>query len=299
MDSSLATFWDHFEELRSSLVKIFFIIALGFIVALGCYEPLMSWLIQPLSSESSHHETIQIEKVYNKQSQALSFTVPHGAFVYGDQAGVSATDLSTYRIEPGHSLKYEIAIKKADLVILSPLEGMTLVFKLSFWMGLAITAPIWSFILLQFALPGLNQQERRIIIPFVLGSFIFMGAGVCVAYFMTIPVANSYLKIFNAGIGTNLWTLSHYVDYTLILLFGHIVAFEICLILLLMVHFQILSVEWLCTKRRHMIVLAFILGALLTPPDVLTQVMLALPLIGIYELAILYGKWTKGPKSFE
>jgi len=67
-------------------------------------------------------------------------------------------------------------------------------------------------------------------------------------------------------------------------------AFEIALILFFLVHLGILTPQMMQTKRRVMILVAFIVGALLTPPDVLTQVMLALPLIGLYELALLYGK---------
>ncbi len=84
--------------------------------------------------------------------------------------------------------------------------------------------------------------------------------------------------------------MAHYLDYTLVLFLGHAIAFEISLLLLFMVHFGVLSLELLISKRRYMIVGAFIVGAVLTPPDVPTQLMLAIPLIGIYEIAIIYGK---------
>ena len=91
--------------------------------------------------------------------------------------------------------------------------------------------------------------------------------------------------------GQNAWTLNHYVNYVLLLCLGHAVAAELALLLLILVHFRFLSPSWLIAQRRYMIVLAFICGALLTPPDILTQLLLALPLIVLYEFAILYAKW--------
>ena len=111
------------------------------------------------------------------------------------------------------------------------------------------------------------------------------------AYFITLPIANQYLSLFNSAIGQNSWTLALYVNYVLFLCMGHAIAAELALLLLILVHFRCLSAEWLISKRRHMIVAAFILGALLTPPDVLTQLLMAIPLIGIYELAIWYAKF--------
>jgi sec-independent protein translocase protein TatC len=130
-------------------------------------------------------------------------------------------------------------------------------------------------------------------VPFLLGSSICMGFGIGLAYWFTIPLANQYLQAFNASLGQNAWSFAHYVDYTLLIMLGHIIAFELSLLLLLLVHFRILSPEWLVSKRRYMIILTFILAALLTPPDVITQIALAIPLILLYELAIFYAKWRR------
>lgn len=176
------------------------------------------------------------------------------------------------------------------MLILSPLEGFILTLKLSFWTGLVLTSPFWIYFLLQFILPALKQREKALILPFVFLSFIFIGLGIGVAYYYTIPWSNQYFELFNQAIGQNAWTLEAYVDYILLIFFGHAVLFEICILLGFLVHMQFISSKWLASKRRAMIVIAFILGAVLTPPDVITQLMFAIPLIGIYELAILYGK---------
>jgi len=111
------------------------------------------------------------------------------------------------------------------------------------------------------------------------------------AYLITIPIANDYLLLFNQDIGTNFWSLSSYLDYTVILMIGNAISFECAVIGIFLVQQNILSSDTLIRKRRYFIVGAFILGAILTPPDVLTQAMLAIPLMILYELIILYAKF--------
>ena len=84
--------------------------------------------------------------------------------------------------------------------------------------------------------------------------------------------------------------LTHYLDYTIFLLLANGLAFELCVLGLFAVHLGLVTAEGLLAKRRVAIVGAFILGALLTPPDVLTQIMLAIPLIVLYEGIILYAR---------
>jgi len=184
-----------------------------------------------------------------------------------------------------------------NLVIFGPIDGMSITLKVCFWMGIVLSSPCWIYLILRFAAPAFEQREWQMVIPFISLSILFLGIGVGFAYFMTIPLAKQYLELFNASIGTNLWSLSHYVDFTLFLILANAMAFELSLILFFLVHFSIVSPETLASKRRYMIVLAFILGALLTPPDVLTQLMLAIPLIGLYELAVLYARFVQRAKK--
>jgi sec-independent protein translocase protein TatC len=174
---------------------------------------------------------------------------------------------------------------------MGPLEGFVLVLRVCFWLSLVLTAPLWGWFWLQFILPGLKNSERVILLPFLFYSLLFLSLGITLAYYVTLPVANQYLLFFNRSIGQNAWTLTHYVNYVLLLCLGHAIAAELTLLLFMLVHWRVLSPHWLMKKRRYMIVLAFILGALLTPPDVVTQLFLALPLIGAYEAAIWYAKW--------
>lgn len=177
-----------------------------------------------------------------------------------------------------------------SLAFFSPQEGMITVFKLSFWTGLFLTAPYSLFELLSFIAPALNKELKNLLLPFSFLSFLFMSLGLLLCLFFTLPLANNYLFLFNSEIGTNLWGFSAYFNYVLLLLFAHVTTFFLGSVLLLLVHLRILKNTQLESKRRHAIVLSLIIAALITPPDVLTQVIVAIPLYGFFEMAVLYAK---------
>jgi sec-independent protein translocase protein TatC len=176
------------------------------------------------------------------------------------------------------------------LIVLGPLDGFLTALKTSFWVGLVATSPLWTFSIMRFIAPALQPKERRWMFPFVAFSIVFMSLGFAFSYFITIPLANEFLSSFNEEIGINMWTLSSYLDYTLILLLSNALAFEISVFLLFLVHYGAISATKLSKLRKYAIVAIFILSAILTPPDIFTQLMLAIPLMIIYELAILYAK---------
>jgi sec-independent protein translocase protein TatC len=277
-----STLWDHLSALRKTFVRILAIIAAGFLFSFCFYEQLFQLLERPLKQtpktyqDGLIHQTLKRERILNPSSQALIYQI--GGY--------------SHMIGPGGYVDIDIPSgNDTQLVIMGPLDGMLIAFKICFWSGAVLTAPFWGFALLQFLLPALKQHEKTLILPFIGLSIAFLLLGFLFAYRLTIPLANKYLLAFNAGIGMNLWSLSHYIDYTVVLLLGHAIAFEFCLILLFLVHLRVIGIEMMIACRRQMIVAAFVLGAILTPPDIFSQVMLAIPLIALYEVAILYARF--------
>jgi sec-independent protein translocase protein TatC len=285
--------WNHIHDLRGTIIRFLLILFLGFIVALYFYPTIMSFLNPKIGSTPLTLEKIERHQIKNQDSipYFYSFTTDT-KIIFASEKTKEITPYQ-YEILPGGIIKYEKYINNPQLIILGPLEGFLTTFKVCFWVSLAVTAPLWGFVLLRFILPGLHEGEIKWIPPFFAGSFIFIFLGFLLAFWFTIPLANSYFLLFNNEIGINLWSLSHYIDYTLTLVLGHAVAFELCFLLIFLVHLGWISSEWLMDKRRIMIVLAFVLGAILTPPDVLTQFMLAIPLVIIYEITIFYSKRIK------
>lgn len=292
------TFWEHVSELRSVVVKIVTIIVLGMCVALFFYQQLFSLIAFPLQKNSEsrfstalNQQEIRRIRISNNGLIDSLYTIAPDEEVSASSLGVQEVEQGGFLIPPNGYIELEKSIsQKKDLIILGPVDGMLASIKISFLVSLACTSPIWLYMLLQFLIPALYAHEKRFILPFIILSYGFLAAGSLFAFFVTIPLANTYFSLFNEGIGVNLWTLNHYLDYTVALIVSSALAFELGVILLFFVHFGILTVKTLQNKRRHAVVAAFIIGAVLTPPDVLTQLMLAIPLIIFYETAILYAR---------
>lgn len=183
-----------------------------------------------------------------------------------------------------------ILMPEQSLFLFSPAEGFIAIFKLSFWLGLLGTSPYWVGGIIRFIRPALRGKGKVDLPGFFLLSLFFITCGLAFCKWMTLPLAIDYLFTFNQTVGTNLWGFSAYLDFLLMLFLAHGVAFELGAIMFFLVHKGLLHWSELAKKRRHNVVASLILGALLTPPDVLTQVLVAVPLVGFYELAILYGR---------
>lgn len=176
------------------------------------------------------------------------------------------------------------------LYLLSPLEGFATAAKLSLWLGIIVSSPLWLFFLLDFLLPGMKSRERKLLLPFLGLSFLFIGGGILFAYTVTLPLVMQFFQKFNAGLGTNMWSLSQTLDLIIGLLLAHGIVFELYVVLLFLIHFGLLSYSLLKKARRGVIVAIFILAAILTPPDVLSQLLLALPMFLLFESVLIYAR---------
>lgn len=298
-DEAYASFWSHLDEFRKTCLKALTIIVAGVLVSFVCSEPLISLLTSSLKPQHGHSalhvEPLKQFRIVNRTNAPLNYTLPQNAtLVERTPPNIELIQKNTYRLPAGSSIiisKQESLHK--SLIVLGPLEGFLTVMKLSFWVGIVATSPLWLFVFLQFLAPGLQAGEKKLVIPFLFTSFAMISIGIAFAFQVTLPLANQYLMAFNESVGVNLWTLSHYLDYTFFLLLGNALAFELCALGLFAVHLGIVGAEGLIAHRRAAIVISLIVGAVLTPPDVLTQLMLAVPLIGLYELLILYARFRK------
>jgi len=183
------------------------------------------------------------------------------------------------------------ASDRAELVVLGPIDGIGIVLRVCFWFALLATSPLWLFEVFRFMAPGLHQSERRILFPFLLLSLVFLSSGMAFAYFVTLPLANEFFFHFNESLGRNLWSLASYFDYTLFLFLANGLAFEICAIFFLLAHYGVIHPQWIAKRRRAVYVCIWVLSAVLTPPDVFTQLMLAVPITCVFELVGLYARW--------
>lgn len=141
-----------------------------------------------------------------------------------------------------------------------------------------------------FVSPGLYAHERRFAGPLIIFSVVFLVVGIAFAYLFVLPVAYKFFFSFAEKTGANVMQdLQRYWDFTLSIFFGFGLAFEVPVVEMLLVKLGIVTVADLRQARRYVIVGAFVVAAVLTPPDVLSQFMLAVPLMLLYELGIFLG----------
>ena len=154
------------------------------------------------------------------------------------------------------------------------------------------TSPFALWHIWRFVFPGLYQHERRLMHRAMIISLFLFLAGVLFGFYLVIPYLFSFfVRAVPSGVRL-MPDMAYTVDFItrMLLIFG--VCFQIPLLCVLFVRLKLLQIATLKMIRPYVIVLAFIVGMLLTPPDVLSQVMLAIPLCILYETGILLSKWT-------
>ncbi len=180
---------------------------------------------------------------------------------------------------------------QVELITLSPTEPLFILLKITFIAGLILSSPVILYQIWRFVEPGLYAHEKRLFIPLLTFSIILFISGACFAYFAVLPVALKFL----IGIGfsqlnaTPFLSVGMYVGFVLKMILGFGIAFEMPIIIYMLQRAGIVTEQQLKKFRRYFIVIAFVIGALIAP-DVATQILMAIPLIILYEISIILGK---------
>ncbi len=160
-------------------------------------------------------------------------------------------------------------------------------FKLTIVISIFIAMPYILYQLWSFIAPGLYQNEKRLIAPLMFGSTLLFYAGIAFAYYIVFPVAFAFFSSVAPEGVTIATDISSYLDFVLKLFFAFGAAFEIPIAIILMCWTGVTSPNSLRAKRPYIVVGAFIVGMLLTPPDIISQTMLAVPMLLLFELGII------------
>ncbi|MBC6443886.1 MAG: twin-arginine translocase subunit TatC [Alphaproteobacteria bacterium GM202ARS2] len=165
--------------------------------------------------------------------------------------------------------------------------------KSAFFAALILSFPVWMNQLWLFIAPGLYQRERKAFLPFLwLTPFLFLG-GVMFAYTVVLPLAWAFFIDFQSPVSDGTLPIrleakvNEYLSLTMTLLFAFGCAFLLPVLLALCARAGFIDAAWLRQKRRYAIIVAFIAAAVLTPPDIISQILLAIPLLVLYEISIL------------
>ncbi len=171
---------------------------------------------------------------------------------------------------------------------LRPTEGFMLSMKLSFVAGIVVSFPLLLLFILQFVLPGLHSNEKRVLWPAMAVGFGLFLAGAAFAYYMVLPRALLFFAEWSGNMGiSNDWRIGEYISFAtqFTLLFG--ASFELPVVVMVFVKLGLLSYETMSRTRSYAIVGIFVTAAVLTPtPDAMTLCLMAAPMIVLYEICI-------------
>ena len=204
-----------------------------------------------------------------------------------------AFGISIYFARPifGFLVQPLLASGQDKLIYTAIFEAFFVEIKVAFFAAAFFSFPVFATQLWRFVAPGLYAKEKRAFLPFLLATPILFTIGAAMAYYMAIPVALNYLLGFGGNVGgveqQALPGVDNYLNFVMKFIFGFGISFLLPVLLMLLEKAGIITLAQLKGGRRYAIVGAFAIAAVLTPPDVVSQLLLAIPLCILYELAII------------
>jgi len=178
-----------------------------------------------------------------------------------------------------------------SLVFISPQEPFIITLKIAIFGGIIFALPMIIYQAWQFISSGLKEKEKRYLLLYTPFSLLLFLSGAGFAYFVAIPVGLRFLLSFGASSLEPMISISRYLSFITLMIFSFGIVFELPLVSLFLVKIGIVSPQFLAKKRKIAIIAIFVLAALLTPSiDAFTQILLAVPLLILYELSIWLAK---------
>ncbi|HEY3597691.1 MAG TPA: twin-arginine translocase subunit TatC [Paraburkholderia sp.] len=160
--------------------------------------------------------------------------------------------------------------------------------KVTMLVAFVIALPIVLYQVWAFVAPGLYQHEKKLVVPLVGSSYALFLCGMAFAYFLVFPTIFRVMAHYNAPLGAEMTTdIDNYLSFVLTMFIAFGVTFEVPIVVVLLVRMGVLTVQKLRQIRPYVVVGAFVISAVVTPPDVFSQLILAIPLIVLYEAGII------------
>ncbi len=304
----------HLVELRQRIAISALALIIGFVVSFIFYKPILSWVTAPLDSALS-----EAGKIVKKSKEGewnigstideLNITTKDSNISMGERAYKSAQNIiddnsSTPKEKTLAKIIQDLARYTATLdkkeakdgvfwgsITTHQLGGVFLVaLKVSLYASVFLSIPIILWQLWLFVAPGLYDNEKKMALPFLIGVTIMFAIGVLFAYYIVTPFGFQFLVSFGAFLYTPLINIEDYIGFFGKILFGFGLAFELPMVVYFLASIGIVTERTLIGFFKYAIVIIFIVAALLTPPDIVTQLLMAAPLIILYGVSILVAK---------
>lgn len=184
-----------------------------------------------------------------------------------------------------------LAAGQGKIIYTDIFEAFFVEIKVAFFSATMVAFPVFATQLWKFVAPGLYAKEKKAFLPFLLMTPVLFGGGAAMAYYVAMPVALTFLLGFSGDVGgvtqEALPGVGNYLNFVTKFIFGFGIAFLLPVLLMLLEAAGIVTRQQLSSGRRYAIVGAFAIAAVLTPPDIVSQLLLAVPLCLLYELALI------------
>ena len=299
VQSGHKSFLQHLEDLRQALLRSLIALGLVLILCLTFVDKLVGIVEYPLRHIDLFEKpkpTVSFEigstrfgpdAVTREQFAGLPpGDAPHAVYQM-QPAKIGGEQVATLRLLPS-APGNELGPLRVHLHNFGPAEGFFVAFHIALYASLILSAPIWMYYIGGFILPALNIRERNALFPWLGWSVFLFLAGVLSTYFVLLPVALRASVAYSDLLGFEGldWRADDYISFVTNFVFGMGLGFQFPIIVLFLVKLGIVTHAHLAKYRRHVCVLSFILGAVLTTPEVITQVAMAIPLYLLYEICI-------------
>ncbi len=190
------------------------------------------------------------------------------------------------------------ALGTGATMIATDVTGTFLVpLKVTLMAAFLVALPYVLWQMWAFVAPGLYQHERKLALPVIVSSFAFFLIGMAFAYFLVFPIAFGFFAGYTPTGVTMMTDIDKYLSFVLTMFVAFGITFETPVVVIVLVRLRIVSLEKLRAIRSYMIVGAFVVGAIFTPPDVVSQLMLAIPLWLLFELGLLMARFVAPPRA--
>jgi sec-independent protein translocase protein TatC len=295
----IKSFLEHLEDLRWVLIKTAVAAGTAMLVCLlaGPYPiRVLTWPLHRAPAKAPIGQTVRVFLGTNQLGGTLSIATNDPLAALTGTNKTVRLNIVPVTVQDQHLLGVvaqpdpdaDTSHLHVDIVNMSPAGSFIVATKVAFYGGLVISAPFILYFVAQFVFPALRMREKKYVYRgLFFGAGLFL-TGVCFCYFVLLPIALAASVSYAEWLGFSAyqWRAEDYVGFVCKFMLGMGIGFELPVVVLTLVKIGILNYRILAAGRRYVIVISAILGAILTTPEVVTQVLMAVPLYLLYEITV-------------
>ena len=295
------SFLEHLEDFRWVLIKSIVALVMAMLVCLVAANYVVRIIKWPLTHADIHYSgTNQVVVVSfgtnhlgnfqltPEQQKTLNLGTNRLVAVEVEPLTLGTNQVLGWRVSEDSAAITDARRVKVDLINLSPAGGFVVAFQVALYGGAVLASPFIFYFIAAFVFPALKMRERKHVYRgLMIGVGLFL-AGVAFCYFALMPVALAAAQMYSQWLGFSAlqWRAEDYISFVCKFVLGMGLGFELPVVLLTLVKIGVLNYKILRGMWRYMVVIVLFLGAVLTTPEVITQILMAVPLYLLYEITV-------------